>query len=65
MNTLCKTLGTILTSILLFGSLVGCQKEEGPAEKAGQAIDKATGKIGEQVEKAGEAIQDAARGEKK
>ena len=48
MNTLCKTLGTILTSILLFGSLVGCQKEEGPAEKAGQAIDKATGKIGEQ-----------------
>ena len=65
MNTFNKSLVSIVTSSLLFVSLVGCQKQEGPAEKAGQAIDNAAGKVGAQIEKAGEAIQDAAKGEKK
>jgi hypothetical protein len=54
---------------LLFGALLiglsGCQKQEGPAEKAGKEVDKATDKVGQQVEKAGNSIQDAARGDKK
>lgn len=56
--------------------LTGCQKQEGPAEKAGQKIDKAvekagekieqtTEKLGEKVEKAGEEIQDAVKREEK
>lgn len=57
------------SSVLLVGAflavLAGCQKEEGPAEKAGQEIDKATEKVGQQVEKAGERIKDAAQGDKK
>lgn len=46
-------------------ALVGCQKQEGPAERAGKEIDKTAEKIGEKIEQAGERIQDAAEGEKK
>lgn len=48
-----------------FVALAGCQKEEGPAERAGKEIDKAAEKVGEKIEQAGERIQDAAEGEKK
>jgi hyperosmotically inducible protein len=70
-------IGSIIVMTALFATLCGCQKPEGPAEKAGQKIDKAvertgekidqtTEKIGEKVEKAGEDIKDAAKsGEKK
>ncbi len=54
----------LLVGALLVG-LSGCQKQEGPAEKAGKEVDKATEKVGQQVEKAGNSIQDAARGDKK
>lgn len=40
----------------------GCQREEGPAERAGKQVDQAVDSAGKQVEKAGEKIQDAARG---
>ena len=43
----------------------GCQKQEGPAERAGKEVDKAVEKVGQQVEKAGESIKDAAKGDKK
>jgi hypothetical protein len=46
-------------------ALSGCQKQEGPAEKAGRQVDKAVEKVGQQIEKAGESVQDAAKGEKK
>lgn len=65
MEKFSKSLGLLAATAALLVSLVGCQKQEGPAEKAGQAIDKAAGKVGEQIEKAGESIQDAAKGEKK
>jgi predicted small lipoprotein YifL len=45
-------------------ALAGCQKE-GPAEKAGKAVDNATEKAGQQIEKAGDNIQDAAKGNEK
>jgi hypothetical protein len=60
-----KSVGTALALGLLLAAFSGCQKQEGPAEKAGKAVDKAVDKAGEKIEKAGESIQDAAKGEKK
>ncbi|MFN4351854.1 MAG: hypothetical protein ACK4F6_13710 [Hylemonella sp.] len=71
-TTLCAAL--VLTGLL--AALAGCQKQEGPAERAGQKIDKAvekTGekisetkeKVGEKLEKAGESIQDATKRDEK
>jgi hypothetical protein len=64
----------VMTALLM--ALSGCQKQEGPAEKAGKEIDKsvekagekvdkAGQKLGEEVEKAGEKIQDATKRDKK
>lgn len=54
---------------LLFGLLItilpGCQKQEGPAERAGKQLDQAAEKVGQQIEKAGDSVQDAAKGNKK
>jgi len=54
-----------LVSVLAMGivamALSGCQKQEGPAEKAGKEIDKTMSSVGEQIQKAGDKIQDAAR----
>ena len=44
---------------------VGCQKQEGPAERAGKEVDKAVDKVGQKIEKAGDSIEDAAKGDKK
>ncbi len=57
-------LAALLVGALLVG-LAGCQKQEGPAEKAGKEVDKAAEKVGQQVEKAGSSMQDAAKGDKK
>ena len=57
-----KTLTTALIMTALLAALFGCQKQEGPAEKAGRQVDKAVESVGQQVEKAGDAIQDAAKG---
>jgi len=58
----CTTAALALSALML--ALVGCQKHEGPAETAGKEIDKAVQKTGEQIEKAGDKIQDAAKGDK-
>ena len=42
-------------------TLAGCQKTEGPAERAGKSLDNAVSQTGQQVRKAGESIQDAAK----
>jgi len=60
-----KTRGTALVIGALLVALAGCQKQEGPAEKAGKEVDKAAQTVGKQIEKAGESVQDAAKGEKK
>lgn len=57
-----------IAAVMIIGTLValaGCQKEEGPAERAGKEIDRTVEKVGEKVERAGERLQDAAEGEKK
>ena len=65
MRKFSKNVSTALALGLLLAALSGCQKQEGPAEKAGKAVDKAVDKAGQQIEKAGESIQDAAKSEKK
>lgn len=50
----------VLVLTVLLSALPGCEKPEGPAERAGKNVDKATEKTGEQIEKIGERLQDAA-----
>jgi PBP1b-binding outer membrane lipoprotein LpoB len=62
-----KLKNTITTALVMSAFVVvlaGCQKEAGPAEKAGKAVDNATEKAGQQIEKVGDDIQDAAKGKK-
>ena len=60
-NTICAGLAM---GILIVG-LSACQKKEGPAERAGKEVDKAVESTGQQLEKAGQKIQDAATDAKK
>lgn len=54
----------LVISALLF-AVSGCQKQEGPAERAGKEVDKAAEKVGQEIEKAGDSLQNAAKGDKK
>ncbi|NMG29680.1 hypothetical protein [Aromatoleum evansii] len=65
MRKTAKTISAALVMSALLAALPGCQKQEGPAEKAGKEVDKAAATVGEKIEKAGENIQDAAKGDKK
>lgn len=60
-----KTISTVLGMGALLVVLSACQKQEGPAERAGKQVDETVEKAGQQIEKAGDSIQDAAKGEKK
>ena len=51
-----------LVAIAFAFSLAACEKKEGPMEKAGKSIDNAAAKTGKEIEKAGDKIQDAAKG---
>jgi vacuolar-type H+-ATPase subunit H len=63
MKNISKSIVAVLVLGALVGVMSGCQKKEGPAEKAGQSIDKATEKAGQKidkaVEKSGEKIEKA------
>lgn len=59
-----KIVNTVLITSALFFAMSACQKQEGPAEQAGKEVDKAAATAGQQIEKAGESIQDAANGKK-
>jgi hypothetical protein len=61
---LAKPLSTALVISAFLVALSGCEKQEGPMEKAGESVDNATESIGEHVEDAGEALQDTAQGQK-
>jgi predicted small secreted protein len=63
MMKLKKTFGAALLMSGLLVVLSGCQKQEGPAERAGKDIDKATEQAGEKIEQLGEKIQDTAKGD--
>lgn len=61
-------LGKIVSTVAVAGALLfalsACEKE-GPAERAGKEADKAVADVGKQIEKVGDSIQDAAKGNKK
>ncbi|OIR02265.1 hypothetical protein GALL_156370 [mine drainage metagenome] len=59
-----KTISATLIMSAIIVMLSACQKE-GPAEKAGKAVDNAVDKTGQQLEKAGDKIEDASKGDKK
>jgi len=54
--TLIRKVLLLVCSLMLVFSLASCEKK-GPAEKAGEKIDKAIEKTGEKVEKAGDEIK--------
>ncbi len=56
---------TVLVMSILVTGLSACQKEEGPVERAGKAVDNAVQKAGEKIEQAGEKIQGAAKDARK
>ena len=56
-----KTMPLLIASAFLLFAL-GCEKKEGPAEKAGKDIDKGMDKVGQQMEKAGEKLKDKTGG---
>ncbi|MGB7647613.1 MAG: hypothetical protein WBM22_19370 [Pseudomonas fluorescens] len=60
-----KPVSAALIMSALLVALSGCQKQEGPVERAGKSVDQAVEKAGQQIEKAGEKIQDAAKGDEK
>jgi hypothetical protein len=60
---LTQNVGAALIVSALLATVVGCENK-GPAQKAGTAVDNAADKAGQQIEKAGNNIQDAARGNK-
>ena len=53
---------TLIMGALLL-SLSGCDRSEGPVEKAGKEIDQAAEQAGDKIEEAAEEIQDAAQGD--
>ena len=63
MMKLVKIVSTTLVMSALLVPLFGCEQQQGPAERAGKSLDNALDKTGEQVEKAGDSIQDAAKGD--
>jgi hypothetical protein len=66
MAKLGKRVGMVLILGTVLMGLCACQnKEDGPAEHAGKAIDNAAAKVGATIEKAGESIQEAAKGDGK
>ena len=65
MNNLVKTVVAALLVGVLLAAVPACQKQEGPAERAGKTVDNAMDKAGQQIEKTGEDIQGAAKGDKK
>lgn len=65
MTRIGRMVGTALAAIVLVAGLSSCQKQEGPVERAGKAIDKSVESAGQQLEKAGQGIQDAAKDAKK
>jgi predicted small lipoprotein YifL len=60
---LTQNVGAALIVSALLATLGGCENK-GPGQKAGKAVDNAADRAGQQIEKAGDSIQDTARGNK-
>jgi hypothetical protein len=60
-----KSLGATILVGAMLTTVYACQKQEGPAERAGKSVDQAVDTAGKNMEKAGDKIHDAAQGERK
>jgi len=60
-----RKIGCFLIVTLFIFSLAACQKEEGPAEKAGKEIDKGIKSAGDAMEKTADSVKDAFKKESK
>jgi hypothetical protein len=60
-----QKIGRLVCAALLAISFSACQKEEGPAEKAGKEVDKAAKEAGQAMEKAADSIKDTVKKESK
>ncbi len=58
-----RYIATTFLASLFVASLSGCK--EGPAEKAGKALDNAVDKTEQQVDKVGDKIEDSAKDARK
>jgi hypothetical protein len=65
MSKIRNSIAAALAMSLLMVGLSACEKKEGPAERAGKAVDKAVDSAGQKLEKAGQDVQDAAKDAKK
>lgn len=76
MTKIGRSLLTVLALSIMVAGMSGCQKKEGPMERAGKEIDKAAEKTGKEIEKAlektgkdlekaGEKIKESAKDVKK
>lgn len=59
------SMASAIAVVALLAALSGCEKKEGPLEKAGKEVDNAAATVGQKIENAGDKMQDAAQGEKK
>ena len=55
---------TFWIAVLMLAALAACERK-GPAEKAGEAIDRAGEKASRAIERAGEDVRDAVKSDKK
>jgi hypothetical protein len=65
MSKIRSSIAAALAMSILMVGLSACEKKEGPAERAGKAVDKAVDSAGQKLEKAGQDVQDAAKDAKK
>lgn len=56
-----KTVTVTVAMTALLAALAGCEKNEGPMEKAGKEVDNAAATVGDKIEQAGDKVQDATR----
>ena len=50
-----------INAVLLGLTLVACEKKEGPAEKMGKEVDKATEKAGQAMDKPADSVKETAK----
>ena len=56
-----KTLSTALIMTALLAALFGCQKQEGPMEKAGKKVDESVEATKDSMKKAGQKVSEGAK----
>ena len=61
MKKIIKNVFTVLMSGILIAGVAGCEKKQGPMERAGEKIDKAAEKAGDSIKETGEKLKDTAK----